>query len=196
VATVTTPALSSSATAIFPRLGFVHFEGPAAMLLAVERRNRRLGFLFAAHLDETEPLAPAGVSIVDYVRAFHCAIGGEQLLQGFVVNVETQISYIQLLTHDDLLCGHLTYILLCRSLLRRGLCFAEEATKSIEEIQIESYHHSQGSRKNNFRFSHLIFLPSSAVRATPHFPRCSILRASWLHQYNKWNFLGRGVKVQ
>jgi hypothetical protein len=112
---VTTPASFSSATAIFPRLGFVHFEGPAALLLAVERRNRRLGFLIVAHLDETEPLALASGSIVDYVRAFHCTIRGEQLLQGFAVNVKTQISYIQFLTHNDLLCGYLIRILLCRS---------------------------------------------------------------------------------
>jgi len=85
------------------------------MLLTVERRNRRLGFLIAAHLDETEPLALASGSIVDYVRSFHCTIRGEQLLQGFVVNVETQISYIQFLTHNDLLWGCLTCILLCRS---------------------------------------------------------------------------------
>jgi hypothetical protein len=93
------------------------------MLLTVERRNRRLGFLIAAHLDETEPLALASGSIVDYVRGFHCTIRGEQLLQGFVVNVETQIPYIQFLTHNDLLCGCLTCILLCRSPLKRGLYF-------------------------------------------------------------------------
>jgi len=85
------------------------------MLLAVEGRNRRHGFLFPAHLDEAEPLAPAGVSIVDHVRAFHRAIPGEQLLQSFVVNVETQIPYIQFLAHNDLLSGDLTRSLLCRS---------------------------------------------------------------------------------
>jgi hypothetical protein len=103
-ASITTPASSSSATAIFPRLGFVYFEGPAAMLLTVERCNRRLGFLIAAHLDETEPLALASVSVVDYVRAFHCTIRGKQLFQSFVVNVETQISHIEFFTHNDLLC--------------------------------------------------------------------------------------------
>ena len=85
------------------------------MLLAVERRNRRLGFLIAAHLDKTEPLALASVSIADYVRAFHRTMRGEQLLQGVVVNVETQIPYIQFLTHNDLLCGYLTRTLLYRS---------------------------------------------------------------------------------
>jgi len=111
LAAITTPAAASSATAIFPRLGFVHFEGPAAMLLTVERRNRRLGFLIAAHLDETEPLALASGSIVDYVRAFHCTIRSKQLLQGFVVNVETQISHIQFFTHNDLLCYVMTSLI-------------------------------------------------------------------------------------
>jgi hypothetical protein len=66
---VNTPPSSSCTTTIFPWPDFVHLEGPTAMLLTVEGRNRHLIFLFPAHLDETEPLAPAGVPILDYVRA-------------------------------------------------------------------------------------------------------------------------------
>ena len=88
------------------------------MVLAIERRNRRLGFLIAAHLDETEPLALASVSIVDHVRAFHCTMRSEQLFQSRVVNLETQISYVQFLTNDDLLellnfAGRRPFLSLC-----------------------------------------------------------------------------------
>src|SRR5438045_268648 len=60
-ATESTAATTAAAPALFARAGFVDGEGPAVVLVAVQRRDRRLGFLIGAHLDEAESLGPAGV---------------------------------------------------------------------------------------------------------------------------------------
>src|SRR5687767_7202404 len=60
-APATAAAAATTTGAVFLRLGFVDREGAAVALLAVERRDGRLGLRIAAHLDEPEALAPARV---------------------------------------------------------------------------------------------------------------------------------------
>jgi hypothetical protein len=64
---------ATAATAIFARAGFVHGQGASAVLLAVEPRDRRLGFFVAAHFDESETFASTGVAIVDDLGRHHLA---------------------------------------------------------------------------------------------------------------------------
>lgn len=58
-----TAATATAAGALFAGTGFIDRQRPPAVLLAVERRNRRLGFLVVGHLDEAKTLGPAGVAI-------------------------------------------------------------------------------------------------------------------------------------
>jgi hypothetical protein len=97
-----TAATTASTTAVFARAGFVDGEGTSAVLLTIEGRNRRLGFVIRAHLDEAEALAAAGVTVVDDLRGDHSPVLTKQLLQFRAIHLVAQISNIQLLTHFDL----------------------------------------------------------------------------------------------
>src|ERR1043166_6394054 len=90
----TTVTTVSTARAILAGLGFVDGERAPAVLLAVERRDGRLGLGVATHLDEAESLASAGVAIGDDLRALHRAVRGEQRFQCRAIDVVAQISNI------------------------------------------------------------------------------------------------------
>jgi hypothetical protein len=64
VSTTTTAA----ARALFAGFGFIDGQRAAAMFLAVERGDRRLRFIVAGHLDESEALAASGQPIADHLR--------------------------------------------------------------------------------------------------------------------------------
>src|SRR5687767_6895675 len=74
-------AAAAPAAALLAGLGDVHGEGPAVVLLAVQRRDGGLRLLVTAHLHETEPLAPAGVAVLDDLGALDGAVGGKHLLE-------------------------------------------------------------------------------------------------------------------
>src|SRR4051812_41653618 len=70
VATTTAAATVSAAattagTALFARTGFVDGECSAVVFLAIQRRDRGLGFVIGSHFDKAKAFASAGVAIVD-----------------------------------------------------------------------------------------------------------------------------------
>lgn len=72
---------AAAATTIFAGAGFIDGEGSATVLLAVECLDGGLGFIVIGHLDEPEPLAAAGVSVVDDLGGKDLAMLAEQLLE-------------------------------------------------------------------------------------------------------------------
>src|SRR5205807_415044 len=66
----TGPAATAAAAAVCFRAGFVHGERPAVDLLTVYGGDRSLRFGVVAHLDETESLGAAGVTIGNQGDAF------------------------------------------------------------------------------------------------------------------------------
>jgi hypothetical protein len=62
--TAAAPAPAATRT-LLTRTGFVDGQGPAIVLLAIERRDGCLRFLIAGHFNEPEPLAAAGITIID-----------------------------------------------------------------------------------------------------------------------------------
>jgi hypothetical protein len=64
------------------------------MFLAVEGGDRSLGFVVAAHFDESESLAAAGVAIVDDLRRNHLAMLAEQLFQLGAIDFIAQVADI------------------------------------------------------------------------------------------------------
>src|SRR5208337_3832026 len=70
------PAVATARRAVFAWLGFVHGQRAAAVVLAVEPGDGGLRLAVAAHLDETEALAPAGVPVADDLRAAHGSVRG------------------------------------------------------------------------------------------------------------------------
>ena len=64
------------------------------MLLTVQRRDRRLGFLIGAHFDETEPLGSAGVAIIDDLRRDHGPVLSKQLLEFRAIHLVAQVANI------------------------------------------------------------------------------------------------------
>jgi hypothetical protein len=101
--TATTSAIPAAATAssatLFARAGFVDGEGAAVVLLAVQRRDCRVGFVVVGHLDKPEALASSSVAIVNDLGRNHLAMLSEQLLQFRAIDLVAQIPDIQLLTH-------------------------------------------------------------------------------------------------
>src|ERR1035437_8458598 len=67
ISTATTAAVSAAAAAgaFLTRLGFFTLHFPAAIVLAVQRRDRRVRFLGIAHLDKAEALRAASFAIHD-----------------------------------------------------------------------------------------------------------------------------------
>jgi len=94
-ATTTTAATS----AVFARAGFVDGQGAAAMFLAVQGSDRRLGFLIGPHFDEPEPLGSAGVTVVDDLGRDNRAVLAKQLLELRAIDLVAQIPNVKLLTH-------------------------------------------------------------------------------------------------
>jgi hypothetical protein len=64
-ASVIATATATTATPFFPRLGFIHLQGPAIMHSVVEALNSLLGISPILHLHETETFALARVAIHD-----------------------------------------------------------------------------------------------------------------------------------
>jgi hypothetical protein len=69
------------------------------MLLAVERRDRRLRFFVGVHLDEPEAFASAGVAIVDDLSRHDLAVSAEQLFELGAIDAVGKIAHVQLFTH-------------------------------------------------------------------------------------------------
>src|SRR5438105_4051197 len=85
-------AAASGSRTRLARLGLVDGESAAVLLLAVERCDGALRLGVAAHLDEAEALAPAGVAILDDFGALHVAVRGAHRLQVRTGDVVTEIS--------------------------------------------------------------------------------------------------------
>src|SRR5215217_3296344 len=102
-AAVAAATTAAAAATVFARLGFVNGEGPAVDFLAVQGRDRRLGFLVGAHLDEPESLAAAGVPVLNDFRALHGPVRGAQLFEVRAGRVIAQVPDVQLAAHVKLL---------------------------------------------------------------------------------------------
>jgi hypothetical protein len=98
-ATAEAAPATTAAAAVLAGTGFVDGEGPAVVLLAVEGRDRRVGFLVVGHLDEPEALAPAGVPVVDHLGGQDLPVRAEQLLQLRAIHRVAQVPDVQLLSH-------------------------------------------------------------------------------------------------
>ncbi len=79
--TAATAVTTATTSARLAGLGFIYGESPAPMVLAVQGRNRRLGFRIGVHLHESEPLAPTGRPVSDDFRAQHRSVRGQHRLQ-------------------------------------------------------------------------------------------------------------------
>jgi hypothetical protein len=69
------------------------------MFQTIQRRDGCLGFFVTAHFDESKPLAPARVAIVDDLRRDDLAVCTEQLFQLRTIHLIAQVADVQLLTH-------------------------------------------------------------------------------------------------
>src|SRR5262245_48875737 len=79
-ATTTPGAAAAAATAaVLPGPGLVDRQVAAVDLVAVQRRDGRLGLLVAAHLHEPEALRAARVAVQDHLGRLHRAVGPEHL---------------------------------------------------------------------------------------------------------------------
>ena len=94
-----TTATATATSAVFARAGFVDGQGTAAVFLAVQRCDRRLGFLIGPHFDEAEPLGAAGVSVVNDLGGDNGAVLAKQLLELRAIDLVAQVSNVKLLTH-------------------------------------------------------------------------------------------------
>jgi hypothetical protein len=93
-AEATTSAATATAAALFARAGFVDGQRAAAMFLAVERADRRLGFLIGAHLDEAESFGSAGVAIVDDLGGDYRPMLSKQLLEFRAIDLVAQVANV------------------------------------------------------------------------------------------------------
>src|SRR5690606_11487863 len=88
--------------ALFARPGFVDRQRPAAMLRAVQRRNRGFRLLIISHFHKPEPLAAAGIAIRDHFRAVDRPVLREQSLQLGAVDIVRKVPDIKTLGHRRL----------------------------------------------------------------------------------------------
>src|SRR5262245_8957015 len=100
VAAAAAAARLAAAAAVGLGPGLVDRQLAAARLLAVQGGDGRLGLLVRLHLDEPEPLGPAGVPVHDHLGRLDRAVGGEHLLQVAVGHVVVEVPDVQLLTHQ------------------------------------------------------------------------------------------------
>jgi hypothetical protein len=97
-----TAATTTTTEATRPRLArtsLVHRQGTPAVLLAVEGRDRSLGFFVAGHLDETESLASPGRPVSDHFRALDRSVLRQHFLQIRTADIIAEVPDIQLLAH-------------------------------------------------------------------------------------------------
>ena len=80
--------------AIFLRTSFIDRQCAAFRLGAVEARDRGLGLLIAAHLDEAEALRATSVAVHNHLGRLHGAIRAEKLLQIAVADAVSQVAYV------------------------------------------------------------------------------------------------------
>jgi hypothetical protein len=80
-ATAESTATTAATGAFFLGSGFIDGQGATVVLLTVEGRDGGLGLFVGRHLDKTEPLAAAGVAIVDDLGRDNCAVGSEKFLE-------------------------------------------------------------------------------------------------------------------
>jgi hypothetical protein len=94
-AAATTTASATTATGtVFAGLGFIDGQCAAIMFLTVELTDGRLGLRVAAHLNESEALAPARFTVADHFCRLHRSVLAEQLFKIRAVYVVAQISDI------------------------------------------------------------------------------------------------------
>jgi len=91
-ATVSITTTASATTAVnattseadgsgYPWLGFAHRQPPTLVFVVIESQDRSVSLGVGVHLDKTEPLATAHITVLDDLGALHCPILGEPLLQ-------------------------------------------------------------------------------------------------------------------
>jgi hypothetical protein len=80
-ATTTTAAVATAAATIFARLGLIHGQTPAIVLLIVKPLDGSLCLGFGVHFDKAEALTPARGAVLDYLRALDGTELREQLFQ-------------------------------------------------------------------------------------------------------------------
>src|SRR5262249_34277961 len=80
-AVTTAAATAAAATSRLARTGLVHGQRAAVVLLTVHAADRRLGFFIAAHFDEAETLAAAGIAIHDHFGALYRSVFTKQLIE-------------------------------------------------------------------------------------------------------------------
>jgi hypothetical protein len=78
---LTSPTTSDSDGTGFPRLGFAHYEPPPLVFVIIESLDRSLSLGVGVHLDKTEPLAAAQISVLNDLGALNIADRREPLLQ-------------------------------------------------------------------------------------------------------------------
>jgi hypothetical protein len=98
-ATESTATAAAATPAVFTWAGFVDGQGAAAVLLAVQGCDRRLGFLIGTHFDEPEPLGSAGVSVVDDLGGNNRAVLAKKLFELRAIDLVAQVPNVKLLTH-------------------------------------------------------------------------------------------------
>jgi hypothetical protein len=98
-ATVSATTATATAGTILARTGFIDGERPAAVVLTVQRCDRRLRFFVSSHFDETETLASTGVAIINDLRRDDLAVLAKQLFQLRAIDLIAQVADVQLLTH-------------------------------------------------------------------------------------------------
>src|SRR6516225_6478452 len=102
-AAVAAPAAAVAAPAAAPflaRPGLIDRESSAVDLGAIERLDRRLRFLIAAHLHEAEPLGAAAVPVHDHLGRLDRSVRREHLLERGIGDLVGQIANVQFLAHE------------------------------------------------------------------------------------------------
>jgi hypothetical protein len=94
-----TSAAAATAATLFTRTSLVDRQRPTAVLLAIERGNRRVRLGIARHFDESETFAPARLAIVDDLRARDLTMLTEQLFEFRAIHFVAQVPDVKLLTH-------------------------------------------------------------------------------------------------
>ena len=84
--------MATTTTRALARLSFVHLEGAALKVLAIERLHGA-GSVCVRHLDEAETTGSACVAIVDEGERFDGSVGREKRTYGFFGRREGQIAY-------------------------------------------------------------------------------------------------------
>jgi hypothetical protein len=108
-ATVSTTATVSAATAatLHFRAGFVHIEGAAADLAAVEGCDGFVAFFRIRHFHKSETAGAAGVTVGHDADAIHLSMRREQLPQFVFPGVEIQIAHEYILHANGLKLSYL-----------------------------------------------------------------------------------------